>query len=196
MQSLVALSSYGAGSMIVALALPSILDRLSDRSTMLGGAALLGMSLGALAITSGFSHFNWPSLLIGWFMLGTATCAVLTPAGRLLRHSAKEADLPSLFAAQFALSHACWLLTYPLAGYLGRSLGMSETIAVFACVTLVGFVAALHVWPRNDPVVIEHVHDNLVPGHPHLDDIIWLDERPRHTHAFVIDDLHRHWPKG
>lgn len=44
---------------------------------------------------------------------------MLTPTGRLLRRSAEAGDRPALFAAQFVLSHACWLLTYPLAGRLG-----------------------------------------------------------------------------
>lgn len=35
------------------------------------------------------------------------------------RHRAAPAeDRPALFAADFALSHACWLLCYSLAGWL------------------------------------------------------------------------------
>ena len=52
-------------------------------------------------------------------LLGLAWSAVQTPGGRLLRRSAHAPDRPALFAAQFALSHACWLATYPLAGWLG-----------------------------------------------------------------------------
>lgn len=33
--------------------------------------------------------------------------------------------LPALFAAQFSLSHAGWLFTYPLAGWLGSTAGMT-----------------------------------------------------------------------
>lgn len=48
---------------------------------------------------------------------------MLTPSGRLLRRSAHPEDRPAVFAAQFALSHACWLLTYPLAGWLITAFG-------------------------------------------------------------------------
>lgn len=47
-------------------------------------------------------------------LVGLGYSAVLTPSGRLLRRSAHAQDRPALFAAQFALSHACWLVTYPL----------------------------------------------------------------------------------
>lgn len=49
---------------------------------------------------------------------GIGYSAVLTPSGRLLRRCAHAEDRPALFAAQFALSHACWLVAYPLAGAL------------------------------------------------------------------------------
>ena len=37
-----------------------------------------------------------------------------------------EGDRPALFSAQFALSHACWLVTYPLAGRLGSAAGQLD----------------------------------------------------------------------
>ena len=49
-------------------------------------------------------------LLAIWFLIGVGSSLVQTPGGRLLRRSAHEEDRPALFAAQFALSHACWLL--------------------------------------------------------------------------------------
>ncbi len=36
-------------------------------------------------------------------------------------HSGHPEDRPFLIAAQFALSHAGWLVTYPLAGWLGAN---------------------------------------------------------------------------
>lgn len=50
-------------------------------------------------------------LLPLWFTLGLGYSLAQTPSGRLLRRSAREEDRPALFAAQFALSHACWLIT-------------------------------------------------------------------------------------
>src|SRR5690606_2508342 len=128
------------------------------------------------------------------FVLGLGYSAVLTPTGRLLRRSARSQDRPALFAAQFALSHACWLLTYPLAGWLGAGAGMTATFLVLGGLATLGAVLAPALWPAHDPEILEHVHDNLPPDHPHLRDAEPTPEGLRHAHAFVIDDHHREWP--
>lgn len=61
---------------------------------------------------------SWTAALAAWAAIGAASSAVLTPGGRVIRRSSTDADLPAAFAAQFSLSHSCWLLTYPLAGWL------------------------------------------------------------------------------
>ena len=201
----IALGCFGAGSMAAALLLPRILDRLPDRRVMLPAAAFLafvqlalaGLFLGTAwfsaetytALTAGLA---WPALLIAWALLGVGYSAIMTPTGRLLRRSAQAADRPAVFAAQFALSHACWLLTYPLAGWLGLSAGMPLTLAALGLLTLLGAAVAAAVWPADDPEVVEHSHAELDPDHPRLRD--HHGERLRHAHAFVIDDLHRRWP--
>ena len=110
--------AFGAGSMTAALLLPRVLDALPDRPVMFGGAALMVatlLGLGATVLTAGL---GWFILLGAWLLVGLGYSAVLTPSGRLLRRSAHAGDRPALFAAQFALSHACWLVTYPLSGWL------------------------------------------------------------------------------
>jgi H+ antiporter protein len=186
----VALACFGGGSMAAALLLPRVLDRLPDRAVMLPAAALLGVALLAFAAAIWNGTVNWVALLATWTLLGIGYSAVLTPTGRLLRRSAQAEDRPALFAAQFALSHACWLLTYPLAGWLGRAAGMPMTLAVLGLVTLLGFVLAARLWPADDPEEIAHAHPDLPPDHPHLRE----HHGHAHVHAFTIDDLHRRWP--
>jgi hypothetical protein len=70
--------------------------------------------------------------------------------GRLLRSAAAPEDRPALFAAQFTLSHACWLVTYPLSGWLLASHGLDAAGIGLFVLGCVGFVAALYLW-RNDP---------------------------------------------
>jgi H+ antiporter protein len=186
----VALACFGGGSMIAALLLPRVLDRLPDRAVMLPAAALLGVVLLAFAAATWSGTIGWAALLVTWAFLGIGYSAVQTPTGRLLRRSAREEDRPALFAAQFALSHACWLLTYPLSGWLGRAAGMPMTLAVLGVVTVLGFVMAARLWPADDTEEIAHAHPDLPPDHPHL-----REHRDHgHAHAFTIDDLHRHWP--
>ena len=119
----------------------------------------------------------------------------LTPAGRLLKRSANPADRPAVFAAQFSLSHACWLLTYPLAGFLGAKIGMSSTFAILALLTAIGVAIAWWVWPVTDVNVVAHAH----PSDARLDEHLAQGERTgpdTHRHPFAIDDNHRRWPDG
>ena len=187
----IALACFGGGSMLAALMLPKLLDRLPDRAVMISAAGMLTLLLLAVAIVlRGGASMIWPAILALWIPMGIGYSAVQTPTGRLLRRSAQEWDRPAVFAAQFALSHACWLLTYPVAGWFGNAIGLSATALVLAAITLAGVVAARTLWPANDADVIVHDHPELEPGDPHLDG---ATER-RHAHVFVIDDHHRRWP--
>jgi H+ antiporter protein len=179
--------AFGAGSMLAALALPRLLDRLPDRPVMLGGAALLVLSMLGLAAMIAAFGLHWLFLLGAWLLAGLGYSAVLTPSGRLLRRSAHAADRPAIFAAQFALSHACWLVTYPLSGWLMTQFG---PIAALMCLTALagaGLLVAVRLWPKVDSEVFEHTHDNLPLDHPHLN-----GER-HHAHPFIVDDQHPRW---
>jgi MFS family permease len=180
-----ALACFGGGSMAAALMLPRLLDRFADRIVMLPAAMVLGIILVGFAVVTSFSNFAWPTLLIAWTLLGIGYSAVMTPSGRLLRRSAQPADGPAVFAAQFALSHACWLLTYPLAGWLGDSAGIAPTSLVLAAFNFAGVLIAWQFWPADDPELIPHHHPELPPDHPHLHGRL-----SGHSHAYVIDHLH------
>ncbi len=177
--------------MAAALALPRLLeDTVTDRAAMLVGAALLagGLVLGPLVPA-------WGAVLPVWALLGLGNGLVLTPSGRLLRRSAHPGDRPALFAAQFALSHACWLITYPLAGWVGAAAGLSPTFLALAALGAAGLAAARALWPRHDPEEVEHIHHGLPSDDPHL---AGAGPVPgggfRHRHAFAVDDRHPRWP--
>jgi MFS family permease len=121
---------------------------------------------------------RYPPLLLLWFMVGVAYAIAQTPSGRLLRRSAHPMDRPALFAAQFALSHACWLLFYPLAGWVGAHWGLPATFGLLGASVLLALCVAWRVWTADDPEVIEHHHE----------------DGTRHAHAYWIDDQHPHWP--
>ncbi|MGY3510629.1 MFS transporter [Bradyrhizobium lupini] len=187
----VALACFGGGSMAAALLLPRLLDRLPDRRIMLSSAGMLAAALvafGAIMAISGNEVVRY-ALLPTWVLLGIGYSGVMTPAGRLLRRSAGAADRPAVFAAQFALSHLCWLLTYPLAGWLGLSAGIAPTALVLAAVTLTGVVLSFYLWPVVAAGPVPHQHPELPPDHPHL-----RGQSPDHAHAYVLDDLHPRWP--
>jgi MFS family permease len=186
----VALACFGSGSMLVALGLPSLLDRIPERRVMLAGAGLIAAGLLAGYLMA--SRYAW--LLPLWFVLGLGYSLAQTPSGRLLRRSSSEADRPALFAAQFALSHACWLITYPLAGWLGARFGQTTSFVSLGILASAAVLLSARLWPAEDPVELSHRHENLPTDHPHVASANPLRHPLTHSHAFVIDDEHRQWP--
>lgn len=179
--------SFGGGSMTAALVLPRLLDRRPDRPVMFAGSVLMVTVLLALAVAMSTVDLSWPMLLAAWLGIGFGYSAVLTPSGRLIRRSAHAEDRPAVFAAQFALSHACWLLCYPLSGWLMTRFGAITALCVLAAVAGAGIISALRLWPAGDAPEVEHTHDNLPPDHPHL------QGHRKHSHALVIDERHPRW---
>ena len=142
------LGAYGLGSMAIALGIPRLLDRLPDRRVMLtGGIALPILLLGVVAtIASMGGTPQWIALLALWALLGAATSTILTPSARLLRRNTTEQNRPTVFAAQFSLSHACFLLTYPLAGAMGAVIGLPAVALLLVALGTLGALVALVTW--------------------------------------------------
>jgi hypothetical protein len=99
-----------------------------------------------------------------------------------------------VFAAQFALSHACWLVTYPVAGWLGVKAGLPVTFATLAIVAALAIMLAMRLWPAEDPDEIEHTHPASDTSHPPVQGAVRAGDRIRHRHAYVIDTHHPEWP--
>ena len=201
-----AFAAAGAGSMIAALLLPKILDRIPDRPVMLAGGVLMGFGL--LAIYSR-PVFAW--ILPIWCLIGMGWSLVQTPAGRVVNRSSSAADRPAYFSAQFALSHGGWLLAYPIAGQLGARIGIEMAALIFGGAVLLFTIIAARAWPSTDAVVLEHTHETASHQHEHVHDEHHRHdhdgtearephshahghESARHSHPFVIDDHHAHWP--
>lgn len=176
----IALAFFGGGSMLSALALPKLLDRMSDRSPMLLGTALLVFGLGL-----GIFLENYQALLMLWALLGAGYSLSQTPAGRLLRRSSASEDRPALFAAQFTLSHSCWLVTYPLAGWVGATWGTQAAFIALSIVAALSLVTAGCIWRPE--------HEASSQWHSHKDPN--TENETTHQHHFVIDDEHPSWPK-
>lgn len=153
------LAAYGGGSMLVALGMPKLLDTLPDRSVMLTGGitipTLLLAATGTIAWTDGTPQ--WVALLILWALIGAATSTILTPSARLLRRGSTEENRPAVFAAQFSLSHACFLITYPVAGVLGAAIGLPAVALVLVGIGVLGSIVATTAWRPSSRV------ESLVP---------------------------------
>ncbi|NOR29519.1 MAG: MFS transporter [Sulfitobacter sp.] len=150
----ITMAAFGLGSVVVALVLPRILGRVGDRPVILTGAAIMGLSLITLALWTGVIGLGWGALLVCWVAVGAGYSAVLTPTGRLLRKSSNASDRPALFAAQFALSHACWLVCYPLAGALMTKFGLITSLLCLGVLTLVAMMVGWRLWPNPDVDIV------------------------------------------
>jgi H+ antiporter protein len=188
-QVALALAAFGGGSMLAALILPQLLDSQPDRPVMIVGAAVLVVTLLGLAILTVMIGVEWYSLLAGWFMIGLGYSTVLTPSGRLLKRSAHAEDRPAVYAAQFALSHACWLLAYPFAGWLITAFGPTMALAALAVLAATGMAGGVILWPRTEAKALDHTHNDLPADPPQV-----LGGRS-HSHPIVIDDYHPNWPR-
>lgn len=138
----ISLTVSAAGSMVIVNTVVFVQTHfgLAQEDTALALAAFGGGSMLAALVL--------PLLLI-WFRLGIGYSGAQTPSGRLLRRSSHLEDRPALFAAQFALSHACWLITCPLAGWLGAAIGLGETALVLSFIAVTGLADSLYLWPSQ-----------------------------------------------
>lgn len=147
------LAALGAGSIAVAVVLPRLLESLPERVLVLGGCGALVVATAAIA--PALRVPGTPGLVLVGALLalvGAGWAAAETPVGRIITRSTPDADRPAVFAAQFALSHACWLVTYPVAGALG-GWGPGTAALVLAAVSAAAAAATATLWPTPEPAV-------------------------------------------
>lgn len=117
-----ALAAYGVGSLVIALNIPWIVDRIGAIRTMTAGVVVVTAGLVAAIVVTAVATSTgsgWVALLAVWASLGIGTSLVNTPSSRLLADASTPTDRNLVYTAQFAVSHACFLVTYPIAGWLG-----------------------------------------------------------------------------
>lgn len=185
-----AMGAFGAGSMIAAFLLPRLLTVVPDRKVMGTGAIVLALLTAAHGLwMQSNGLLAWPQFLVLWALTGFVYSAILTPSGRLLRRSAHSEDRPAVFTAQFALSHACWLVAYPLAGWTATQGSQSLSLISLGVLGLAAAALGFWLW-KPAPKEVMHEHPDLPDDHPHLK----AYGGRRHAHAWVIDDEHHVWP--
>jgi MFS family permease len=142
--------AFGFGSVTGALAVPRLVARRSYRMTMLagGGLAATGLLLGVVVA-------GYLTLLALWLGLGLGCALAMTPAGSLLVQSAAPEDRQPAYAAQFALSHAGLLFTYPLAGWLGAAAGLPLAFAALGLIAAGALLLAVRLWPHPGRTALE-----------------------------------------
>lgn len=87
---------------------------------MIGALALVGISL------------SYTSLLIAWAFIGAVQSLLGIRGSELLAANSDKQERAHIYAAHFALSHAGWGITYPLAGVLTTRFGFPHADWIFA----------------------------------------------------------------
>lgn len=161
------MAGLGIGSAITALILGRITSRYEQavngrdglhtrrhvwaRRALISGGLLLGLLLlpGVL---------KPPLILFAvlWFLNGAGQALIAIPSSTLLAEHTDEAERGRAYAAHFALTHACWLITYPAIGYAAASYGTPATFTVAGVVCLL-ITAAAFVLGRGENNL--HSHD-------------------------------------
>ncbi|MEW1699599.1 MULTISPECIES: MFS transporter [unclassified Streptomyces] len=144
------LAASGGGTLLAALALPRVLGRVPARTVMMTGAAVLVGGTTAAPVLLAAGLLTWAGTAVVWSAIGVGMALVITPTGGVLRGSVGPEAVPGAFAAQFSLSHLAWLVTYPVAGWLGTEAGFTPAWSVLAFLAGAGAVAALLLWPRHE----------------------------------------------
>ena len=208
-QVVLALAASGMGSMLAALLIPRLLSDGAVRPVLLMGTVLMSPMLLLLSLTPSFSQ-----LLFLWFVTGFGWSLVQTPAGRVVNRSSAPADRDAYYSAQFALTHLCWLVAYPVVGYLGEAVGIELTGLLVGVICAGAALAGYCLWPDPDDRVLLHTHQALTHAHAHQHDDHHQHDHPdagqyssessdhehqheavTHSHIFVIDDHHPSWPR-
>lgn len=196
-QTAFAFAVAGFGSMVIALLLPRFLEKIALRTVVLSGSFIL-----VLGLFLGFFSHTWISFLILWFLLGVGLSIVQIPAGFLVKTSCNSKDSVSYFSANFSLSHLCWMIAYPLTGFLGLYFGLDTTFLIIAVISFVAFIFAYKIYPNPDELAIEHTHKKHTHSHEGIDNLHHENEEYTHTHQaithkhkFVIDNHHTTWPR-
>lgn len=140
----VALAVFGAGSIAAAILGPAIFRRAGASRPMLACALACVIGVGAMAVWLGASSYI--TLLALWAVLGAATSIISTGTARVLRDHSTDANRDEVFTAQFSLSHAAFLVTYPLAGVGASTSGQAACALVLSALALLGLVGAAYSW--------------------------------------------------
>jgi MFS family permease len=187
------MACYGAGAVLGAILVPKMLRQGSERTTMFIGTFGFALAGATFALVPPASL---PILGMIWFLFGTTSSLTLTPGGLVLAKSATSQDRPAVFAAQFSVSHAGWMIAYPLAGWLAGHTSLEFALLILSISCALFAVAALVVWPANDPKERFHSHPELPTNHPHLMTEPGTGAQHWHIHTYRIDELHPTWGQG
>ena len=150
-----AMAAVGAGSSIGAFTLVRLSQSVDSKTrhasqfairVILAGSLLLASVL----ITAGI-YAPYGLFVLLWAANGAGQAMIALPSSVLLAEHSSDHDRGRVYAAHFAITHACWLITYPAIGYAVANWGTSTTFIVAGIVCAISTLAAWCAGRRYDP---------------------------------------------
>ena len=158
----------GLGSSAAALALGRVTGRYEKRASdtaslhgarhrwaavaLLAGGFLLGVVLLPGYLTPPLAIFS-----LMWFLNGAGQALIAISSSTLLAEHTIEDERGRAYAAHFALTHACWLITYPAVGHASARWGTPATFTAtgLVCILITGLALLVGRGARG-----EHAHSS------------------------------------
>lgn len=150
------MAGVGLGSTVTAILIGRFTRRFEDgfrdgidlhrrRHRWTAAALLLGGILLSVALLPGV--FLPTIFILGflWILNGAGQALVAIPSGTLLAEHTEECERGRAYAAHFALTHACWLITNPAAGHATTRFGapLALTLAGILCIAITSLAIQL-----------------------------------------------------
>ncbi len=115
-----AMALFGIGAAIAAFAMGSLDKSKTRRTSLIGGALLLGLSI-CFA-----NYVPYPVLLAFWMCAGLGQSLAEMPSETLIAEFIASPDQGKVYGSHFAFSHLWWAIAYPIAGVLGTMVPQKE----------------------------------------------------------------------
>ena len=140
----IAMLCYGTGAMLSAFV---VFIKSGDSNYKL--IMLIGAFLTSLTSLSSIFIQSYEALLLSWSCFGFLSSFILVPIGQILREETNVNDRTAIFGAQFSLSHACWLISYPVIGYLLVFGGLKISFFIIAVIVFITTSTAWYLWKTS-----------------------------------------------
>ncbi len=136
-----AMAAVGIGSSLAALVLGRLVGRVEKgvrderalhgtRHRWTGRVLLVGGALLGLVLLPGVARPPFVGLLVLWALNGSGQALIAIASSTILASHTEPHERGRVYAAHFALTHACWLVTYPAVGYAAAYWGAPWTMTL------------------------------------------------------------------
>ncbi|AFZ01561.1 MFS transporter [Calothrix sp. PCC 6303] len=173
------MAAFGIGATVAAVIVGTFAQRFTRTSIIVFGAGLITLALLPA------NYANLPVLMMLWLLAGIGQSCVNLPTQTLIADRIPTDAQGRVYGAHFAWSHLWWVISYPLAGWLGSNFAEVE----FFYGALIGFALLVIAQIALSPHSHEHLHYPILHEHKHIH-----DEHHQHEHdgEILLSEPHTH----